>query len=112
MYLIELMVVQCAETVHPFHDHLFTKKGYFLRPSEVYSVYGFYLHLERHFLPHLMRTYLPTGLIVVTSWASFLIDPRTVPGRMTLLVTLLLVLINVSIGECDQISGDLQAKRQ
>ena len=68
-------------------------------------MYGFHLHLERHFLPHFMRTYLPTGLIVVTSWASFLIDPRTVPGRMTLLVTLLLVLINVSIGESSMQHG-------
>ena len=39
--------------------------------------------------------YLPSGLFVVVSWASFLIPPEVVPGRMALLVTLFLVLINI-----------------
>jgi divalent metal cation (Fe/Co/Zn/Cd) transporter len=31
----------------------------------------------------------------VTSWASFLIPPEVVPGRMAMLITLFLVLINI-----------------
>ena len=34
-------------------------------------------------------------MFVVTSWVSFLIKPEVVPGRMGLLVTLFLVLINI-----------------
>ena len=34
-------------------------------------------------------------MFVVTSWVSFLIKPEVVPGRMALLVTLFLVLINI-----------------
>lgn len=63
---------------------------------EVYSTYGFDLVLTRDQQAHLMRTYLPTGVLVVISWISFLVDPAVVPGRMAILVTLLLVLINVS----------------
>lgn len=39
--------------------------------------------------------YLPCILFVVVSWISFLIRPSVVPGRMALLVTLFLVLVNV-----------------
>ena len=37
----------------------------------------------------------PPGLFVITSWASFLIPPEVVPGRMAMLITLFLVLINI-----------------
>ncbi len=42
-----------------------------------------------------MATYLPTSLFVMASWISFLIPPEMVPGRMALLVTLLLVQVNI-----------------
>ncbi len=35
------------------------------------------------------------GLFVVVSWVSFLIPPEIVPGRMAMLVTLFLCLINI-----------------
>jgi hypothetical protein len=42
------------------------------------------------------RDILPgTILFVMISWISFIIDPKIVPGRMSLLVILLLVIINV-----------------
>ena len=41
------------------------------------------------------QVYLPAGMFVVVSWVSFLIKPEVVPGRMALLVTLFLVLINI-----------------
>ena len=36
-----------------------------------------------------------SGLFVVVSWISFLVNPEVIPGRMTLLVTIFLVLINI-----------------
>ena len=44
---------------------------------------------------YLIIYYLPSGLFVVVSWVSFLIPPEVVPGRMAMLITLFLVLINI-----------------
>ncbi len=41
--------------------------------------------------------YLPSSLFVVLSWASFLIPPDVIAGRMAMLVTLFLVQINFFI---------------
>ena len=51
--------------------------------------------LERHFMSYIITYYLPSGLFVVVSWISFLIPPDIVPGRMALLITLFLVLVNI-----------------
>ena len=74
------------------------------------------MEFQRNMQPYILRIYLPTGVMVLTSWISFLvkvtrkdlmrnnfmtlkthfqIDPHVVPGGMALLVTLLLVLFNV-----------------
>ena len=39
--------------------------------------------------------FLSAGLFVVVSWVSFLVPPEVVPGRMAMLITLFLVLINI-----------------
>ena len=39
--------------------------------------------------------YLSEGLFVIVSWISFLIPMDVIPGRMALLVTLFLVLVNI-----------------
>ena len=58
--------------------------------------YNFFLQtLERHFTSYIITYYLPSGLFVVVSWISFLIPPDIVPGRMALLITLFLVLVNI-----------------
>ena len=44
---------------------------------------------------HLVQTYIPTIIIVVVSWLSFLVPPAAYPGRMGMLVILILVLINI-----------------
>ena len=67
--------------------------------------------LSRNSLKYIVNYYLPSGLFVLgrsviniyiinvrilpVSWVSFLIPPEIVPGRMTLLVTIFLVLINI-----------------
>ncbi len=42
----------------------------------------------------MFQIYLPCILFVCVSWVSFLIRPAVVPGRMALLVTLFLILVN------------------
>ena len=60
-----------------------------------YSVCGFELILTRKMSFYIVTYYLPSGLFVVVSWISFLVNPEVIPGRMTLLVTIFLVLINI-----------------
>jgi len=60
-----------------------------------YSVTGIEMRLTRHILKYLYIYYLPSGLFVVVSWVGFLIPPEVVPGRMAMLITLFLVLINI-----------------
>ena len=44
------------------------------------------------------QVYLPSALFVIVSWVSFIIHPDVVPGRMGLLITTFLVLINIFNG--------------
>ena len=60
-----------------------------------FSITGIEMKFTRHKLKYLYVYYLPSGLFVVVSWASFLIPPEVVPGRMAMLITLFLVLINI-----------------
>jgi len=60
-----------------------------------YSVAGFQLVLSRKMSFYIVTYYLPSGLFVVVSWISFLVNPEVIPGRMTLLITIFLVLINI-----------------
>jgi len=60
-----------------------------------YSATGFELVLTRKMSFYVVTYYLPSGLFVIVSWISFLVNPEIIPGRMTLLVTIFLVLINI-----------------
>jgi len=60
-----------------------------------YSAAGFEIVLTRKMSFYIITYYLPSGLFVIVSWISFLVNPEVVPGRMTMLVTLFLVLINI-----------------
>ena len=60
-----------------------------------YSVAGFKMSLKRKVSHYIITWYLPCGMFVMASWISFLIPPDIVPGRMTLLITLFLVLVNI-----------------
>ncbi|XP_040575478.1 glycine receptor subunit alpha-2-like [Lepeophtheirus salmonis] len=74
-----------------------------LRPDEThylalgmnYSVAGFQIILTRKVSFYIVTYYLPSALFVLVSWISFLVNPEVIPGRMTLLVTIFLVLINI-----------------
>ena len=60
-----------------------------------YAACGFRIHLRRKRVQMIFQIYLPCILFVTVSWVSFLIRPDVVPGRMALLVTLFLVLVNI-----------------
>ena len=77
-------------------DHL-SKKDQILEYGELgnFSITGVEIKFTRHKSKYLYVYYLPSGLFVVVSWASFLIPPDVVPGRMAMLITLFLVLINI-----------------
>ena len=59
---------------------------------------GFKITLRRHIIQIFFQVYVTSTLLVMASWVSFIVNPSIVPGRMGLLVTILLVLINIFIG--------------
>merc|ERR1712038_558237 len=60
-----------------------------------FSLAGFEMVLTRYVSTYIITYYLPSGLCVIVSWISFLIPMDVIPGRMALLVTLFLVLVNI-----------------
>lgn len=60
-----------------------------------YSVTGFKMKLRRSLTPFLINVYLPTALLVMVSFIGFLIPAEMIPGRMALIVTTFLMLINI-----------------
>jgi len=63
--------------------------------SGSYAACGFQIFLQRKHQPLIYQIYIPCCLFVTVSWISFIIDPKVIPGRMSLLVILFLVIINV-----------------
>lgn len=59
---------------------------------------GFNVILRRTRTQILFQVYVTSALFIIVSWVSFLIKPDVVPGRMGLLVTIFLVLINIFNG--------------
>ena len=89
-----------------------------LEEKRTYSLAGFYVHFDRHIIPFWINIYIPVSLLVIISWlrylsecgkarsqilrytptsfSSFIIPPDLMPGRMALLITILLMLMNMS----------------
>ena len=67
-----------------------------------YSHAGFEVLLTRHRGRYLMYTHMPSALFVCVSWISFVLPVEAIPGRITLLVTMLLVLVNIFNTSVDQ----------
>ena len=59
-----------------------------------FSVAGIEITLKRKMTHYIISWYLPSGIFVIVSWISFLVPPEIVPGRMALLITVLLLLVN------------------
>jgi len=60
-----------------------------------YSVTGLEMKLKRNYKKFLYVYYLPSGLLVAVSWIGFLISAELVLGRLAILITPLLLLINI-----------------
>ena len=60
------------------------------------SYTGFMLILHRKPQLYVYSYFIPSTLLVITSWISFSIKPEVVPGRLGLLLTTLLMLINLN----------------
>ena len=85
-----------------FEDSLLEYKQYYYGYGgrmdyevDIYSNFGIKITFGRMLQPHLLCTYLPSLLLVVGSWLGFLIAPSSVPERIALSVTLLLVLMTI-----------------
>ena len=73
-----------------------------------FSLAGFEIQLIRHSKHYILDYYIPTSFFVCVSWVSFLVPPDSIPGRMTLLITNFLVLVNIfnaSLGEQPHAEG-------
>ena len=66
--------------------------------DKYWATCGFNIDLTRIRAQILCQVYLTTILLVIASWISFTVDSGCIPGRMGLLVTVLLVIINLFIG--------------
>jgi hypothetical protein len=60
-----------------------------------FALCGFTISLHRTRVQIFFQVYLISFVFVIVSWVSFLIKPENVAGRMGLLVTIFLVLINI-----------------
>lgn len=45
---------------------------------------------------YIFNYFVPSGLFVAVSWVSFIIPPESIPGRIALIITTLLVLVNIA----------------
>jgi hypothetical protein len=63
-----------------------------------FTACGINILLKRTKVQILFQVYLPSILLAIVSWISFVIKPEVVPGRMGLLATIFLVLINIFNG--------------
>ena len=67
--------------------------------DKAYPTTGFTVELRRSPAPFYTNTYLPTGLLTLASFIGFVIPVEIVPGRMALLVTTFLMLVNIKSTE-------------
>ena len=63
------------------------------------SVAGFQFTLKRRRNHILILTYLPCMMLLLISFIGFFIPVTMIPGRMALLVTIFLMLVNISSSE-------------
>ena len=67
-------------------------------PEHGWATCGFEITLTRPKTQIIIEVYLTATSLVIISWFSFVVNPSVIPGRMGMLVTVFLVLINIFIG--------------
>ena len=63
------------------------------------SLSGFEVTMKRVPAPFYFNTFLPTTILTLISFIGFVIPVEKVPGRTALLVTIFLMLVNISSTE-------------
>ena len=91
----EFSKLSFEEGLADYRLYYHTKNGSLDTTMLTFSYFAVRMRFARVLQPHLICTYLPSFLLVVSSWIGFLIDPDSVPGRIALSVTMLLVLMNM-----------------
>ena len=86
--------LQYSISINPLPEAQSTVIG----PFGNFSACGFSVSLIRKRSQTFCQVYLTSILFVIVSWVSFLIKPEVVPGRIGLLVTIFLVLVNIFDG--------------
>ena len=79
-------------------DDLSAKHRSYSVDDRHFTTCGVNILLNRTKVQILFQVYVPTTLLAIVSWVSFTIKPEIVPGRMGLLATIFLVLINIFNG--------------
>ena len=79
-------------------DGLSAKHRSYSVDGRYFSTCGVNILLNRTKVQILFQVYVPATLLAIVSWVSFTIKPDVVPGRMGLLATIFLVLINIFNG--------------
>jgi hypothetical protein len=76
-----------------------------------FAACGFQVRLSRMSMQIGLQVYLPTAMFVIVSWTSFLVPVDVIPGRMGVLVTVILVLSNMfnSVKSSSPITASLNA---
>ena len=77
--------------------HLTVIQPYGVNMTEATNAIGFDLKMERILQHFILEFYLPCWAIVCSSFISFIIPLTAIPGRIGLVVTLFLALINIFI---------------
>ena len=67
-----------------------------LFPAPKVSHAGFSMELSRKSTSYVFNYYVPSALFVVVSWATFVIPVEAIPGRIALIITTFLVLVNIA----------------
>ena len=83
-------VLDYETTLTKLEDHTITSGE-----GKNYSSVGFKIKMDRYSSKYFINYYIPSMVFVFVSWVSFIIPPENVPGRMALLVTVFLVLVNI-----------------
>ena len=87
--------LKADKSIFAAKEYWLSKNGTMTGKLYNYSRLVAHIELERSIQTHVMETYLPSSLFVVSSWIGFVIDPDAVPGRIALSVMLLLVLTQI-----------------
>ena len=83
-------IVTLDDLPHEFQQYIFNDTRW--------SNCGFTVKLERTKSQMIIQVYLTSISLVIISWISFIVEPSVVPGRMGMLMTVFLVLINILVG--------------